>query len=259
MLPALFLYPRASFGTSRKTSPKRVSEMYCRRFLRETRNGTRRCRSDTECRSRCLNDLYVLHRIDDHPTDRGFCCDGLFAVRAFAGRDADACRHGLFAVRASAQLNLGLVRRCRAWSEAHDKPPLFLFYTSAFASYDRPSVDSFAVASRNLPHDDITAIWPSTCHIWTRTQPSSAQRRPQATPVFCLSSTLYAKTAVSRQLFSPNLTSLRFAPYLTRYRARRARRASKIRKRTSTPVHHQPSRYAFISSMCSLQSFQPSQ
>ena len=80
----------------------------------------------TACEPATLQDLDVLLRIGDPRIALGICRDGLAAVRALAGRDADARRHGLPAARARARLDLGLVSSYCTWSEAHDEPPLFL-------------------------------------------------------------------------------------------------------------------------------------
>ena len=58
-----------------------------------------------------LQDFDVLGRIDDTCVVLGICRNRLVAVRAFAGRDADARRHGLPAARAGAHLDLRLVCR----------------------------------------------------------------------------------------------------------------------------------------------------
>ena len=78
----------------------------------------------TARRSYFLKELGVLPRINGPRVACGLFRDGLVAVRALAGRDADARRNWLPAARAGAHLDLGFFRRCRAWSEAHGDPPI---------------------------------------------------------------------------------------------------------------------------------------
>ena len=72
-----------------------------------------------------LQDSGVLPRVSGPRVVCGIQRDGLAAMRAISGTDADARRHGLPAARAGARLDHGLVRRCCTWSEAHNKPPIF--------------------------------------------------------------------------------------------------------------------------------------
>lgn len=58
--------------------------------------------------ARRLENLGVLGRVDDPSIARGIDGDGLAAIRALTGHDADARRYGLPAARASTRLHLGL-------------------------------------------------------------------------------------------------------------------------------------------------------
>jgi len=83
------------------------------------RCGFRFCSIGLNCR---LENLGVRSQAEDSLVIFVCLCrNGLAAMRAFSGIDADARRHGLPAARASAHLDLGLISCKRTWSEAHGR------------------------------------------------------------------------------------------------------------------------------------------